>query len=127
MPELYVVEYTEEQFADLFESELQFAMRAFLDQYSRGLQFVDAVEAEKCIALSALMWLGRHLVANHALQYGRIDLYVLRTSTIKLDLGLGQLLYDLLNLCVPRLHPCLPKCNFMEWRSYPCRFTQADF
>lgn len=105
MPEFNVVEQAQEQLTDLFESELQLAMRALLHQDSCRLQSVDAVEAEKCVALRALVWLRWHLVANDALKDRSFYLYILSASPIQLDLGLGQLLYNLLNLCVPGLHP----------------------
>lgn len=66
--ELDMVEETEEQLADLLVAEWILAMWALLDQYTGRLQLVNAIEAEKCVAFEALIWLCRHLIADDALK-----------------------------------------------------------
>ena len=86
MPKFDVIKETQEKLTDLFKPKLQLAMGAFLYQDPCGFQPIDAIVAEKAIALRALVRLRRHLITNHALQDRRVNLNVLRTSPVQLYL-----------------------------------------
>ena len=66
--ELYQLEEAEKDLADFFETKWQLAVGALLDEDALRLDPVDTVEAEQCVALLTLVWLGRNLITNHTLQ-----------------------------------------------------------
>lgn len=79
------IKETKKHFRNLFEPKLLLAMRTLFYQNSRGLQLINAVEAEEGVAFEALVGLSGYLVADDALKLGGTDFYIVVKFAIKFN------------------------------------------
>ena len=79
--ELDVVKQRQEHFTYLSEAEVFLAVRTFLDKNTGRFESFEASEAVKRVACNTLMGIGRHLIANNALEHVGPDLNALVAIT----------------------------------------------